>query len=82
MQLVLHSRRRLHAQNRPFASGRPTGEPAVCDGTSEPFEVTLTSTDARRLGKGAAAWSASGYVEGDTGTQTVHVPPTPIALTR
>jgi hypothetical protein len=57
-------------------------EPAVCDGTSEPFEVTLTSTDARRLGKGAATWSASGYVEGDTGTQTVHVPPTPIALTR
>ena len=57
-------------------------EPAVCDGTSEPFEVTLTSTDGGRLRKGAATWSASGYVEGDTGTQTVHVPPTPIALTR
>jgi hypothetical protein len=57
-------------------------EPAVCDGTSEPFEVTLTSTDGGRLRKGAATWSASGYVEGDTGTQNVHVLPTPIALTR
>src|SRR4029450_3774491 len=31
-------------------------EPAVCDGTSEPFEVTLTSTDGGRLRKGAATW--------------------------
>ena len=32
--------------------------------------------------QGAAAWSASGYVEGDTGVQHVQVPPTLITLTR
>jgi hypothetical protein len=57
-------------------------EPAVCDGTSHRFEVTLTGTGGKRFRQGAATWSASGYVEGDTGVQTVHVPPTPIVLTR
>ena len=57
-------------------------EPAVCDGSAQRFEVTLTGTGGRRFQRGAATWSASGYVEGDTGTQTVHVPPTPIALTK
>jgi hypothetical protein len=55
-------------------------EPAVCDGTSQPFEVTLTGTGGKRFRQGAATWSASGYVEGDTGLQFVQVPPTPIVL--
>jgi hypothetical protein len=57
-------------------------EPAVCDGTSQPFEVALTGTGGKRFQRGAATWGASGYVEGDTGMQNVHVPPTPITLTR
>jgi hypothetical protein len=57
-------------------------EPAVCDGTTQPFEVTLTGTGGKRFRQGAATWIASGYVEGDTGLQHVQVPPTPIALTR
>jgi hypothetical protein len=57
-------------------------EPAVCDGSAQPFEVTLTGTGGRRFQRGAATWSASGYVEGDTGTQNVHVAPTPIVLTK
>ena len=55
-------------------------EPSICDGTSRPFKVTLTSTGDERFRRGAATWSASGYVEGDTGLQDVHVPPTPILL--
>jgi hypothetical protein len=46
-------------------------EPAVCDGTSQPFEVTLTGTGGARFQRGPATWSASGYVEGDTGLQHV-----------
>jgi hypothetical protein len=42
----------------------------------------LTGADGQRFKKGAATWSASGYVEGDTGMQNVFVPPTRIALTR
>jgi hypothetical protein len=57
-------------------------EPSVCDGTAQPFEVTLTGTGGRRFQRGAATWIASGYVEGDTGTQIVQVPPTPIVLTK
>ena len=57
-------------------------EPSVCDSTSQPFEVTLTGTGGKRFRQGAAAWSASGYVEGDTGVQHVQVPPTLITLTR
>jgi hypothetical protein len=57
-------------------------EPAVCDGSTQPFEVTLTGTGGKRFRQDAATWSASGYVEGDTGLQHVQVPPTPIALTR
>jgi hypothetical protein len=57
-------------------------EPSVCDGSAQPFEVTLTDTGGRRFQRGAATWSASGYVEGDTGTQNVHVPPAPIVLTK
>lgn len=57
-------------------------EPAVCDGSAQPFAVTLTGTGGRRFQRGAATWTASGYVEGDTGLQNVNVPPTPIVLTK
>jgi hypothetical protein len=57
-------------------------EPSICDGTSQPFEVTLTGTGSKRFRQGAATWSASGYVEGDTGLQHVQIPPTPISLMR
>jgi hypothetical protein len=57
-------------------------EPTVCDGTSQQFQAPLTGTDGQRFKQGAATWSASGYVEGDTGMQNVFVPPTGIALTR
>ena len=56
--------------------------PSICDGTSQPFEVTLTGTDDKRFRQGAATWSASGYVEGDTGLQHVQVLATPISLMR
>jgi hypothetical protein len=56
-------------------------EPAVCDGTSQPFQVALTGTGGKHFRKGAATWSASGYVEGDTGLQHIQVLPTPIVLT-
>ena len=55
-------------------------DPSVCDGTRQRFEVTLTAAEPLRAG--AATWLASGYVEGDTGVQHVHVAPTRITLTR
>ena len=57
-------------------------EPAVCDGSAQAFAVTLTGTGGGRFQRGAATWIASGYVEGDTGLQTVQVPPTGIVLTK
>jgi hypothetical protein len=57
-------------------------EPTVCDGTDQPFAATATVVGTRRLRAGPATWSGSGYVEGDTGLQNVHVPPTPITLAR
>ena len=57
-------------------------EPTVCIGTDQPFAATLTVTGTTPFRKGAATWSASGYVEGDTGLQHVTVPPTAITLTR
>jgi hypothetical protein len=57
-------------------------EPSICDGTSQPFEVTLTGTGSKRFRPGPATWSASGYVEGDTGMQHVQVSATPIGLMR
>jgi hypothetical protein len=56
--------------------------PSICDGTSQPFEVTLTSPGGKRFRQDAATWSASGYVEGDTGMQHVQVLATPISLMR
>jgi hypothetical protein len=58
-------------------------EPSICDGTSQPFEVTLTGSGGGRFRQDAAAtWRASGYVEGDTGVQHVQVSPTPIILVK
>ena len=57
-------------------------EPAVCDGTDQAFTTTVTVVGTRPFQVGGAQWSASGYVEGDTGLQSVHVPPTPLRLTR
>ncbi|MEU5883585.1 hypothetical protein [Spirillospora sp. NPDC047279] len=70
-------------QTRNGQTARAIGylEPSVCDGTARTFSVTLTGYGARFV-RGAATWSASGYVEGDGGLQHVHVPPTPITITR
>ena len=57
-------------------------EPSVCDGTAQPFEVTLTGIGRQRLRTGPGTWAASGYVEGDTGVQHVQVAPTAITLTK
>ena len=57
-------------------------EPTVCDGTSQPFAVTLTGTGGQRFRVGPATWIGSGYVEGDTGLQHVQVPPTAIIVTQ
>jgi hypothetical protein len=71
-------------QHRPGGTVAAFGflEPAVCDGTSQPFEVTLTGTGGERFRPGTPSWSGSGYVEGDTGLQHVQVPPTRIVLVR
>jgi hypothetical protein len=57
-------------------------EPAVCDGTAQPFTTTLTGVSHRPFRPGPATWSASGYVKGDGGLQHTAVPPTPITLRR
>lgn len=57
-------------------------EPSVCDGSAQRYKVTVTGTSGRRFRAGPATWAASGYVEGDTGLQHVHVDPTPIMLWR
>lgn len=69
-------------QARPHGRAVAIGflEPAVCDGTPQPFEATLTRTAGPRFRPGPATWSASGYVEGDGGLQSVFVPATPIRL--
>lgn len=50
-------------------------EPTRCDGEPHPYAEPLTAV-AGTLRRGAATWSASGYVEGDG----VFVPPTPIRI--
>jgi hypothetical protein len=57
-------------------------EPSVCDGRAQSYAVTLTGTGGLRFTTGPATWSGSGYVEGDTGLQHVHVDATPIIITR
>ncbi|MGI5215490.1 hypothetical protein [Plantactinospora sp. CA-290183] len=54
-------------------------EPAVCTGQPQQYAVELVSYSGP-LVAGAASWSASGYVEGPGGAQSVYVPPTPIRI--
>jgi hypothetical protein len=54
--------------------------PTVCDGTQQWYAVELTTVGGATLRRAAATWSASGYVEGDTGMQNVSVPPTRIRI--
>jgi hypothetical protein len=53
--------------------------PTVCDGRSQRYAVDLTAVNGT-FQHGRARWSASGYVEGSTGLQTVFVAPTPIKI--
>jgi hypothetical protein len=55
-------------------------EPTMCDGRVYPFSVDMPSASELRFHRGQAVWSASGYVEGDGGLQTVSVPPTAIRI--
>lgn len=55
-------------------------EPSVCDGSAQPYRITLTGSSGQRFRVGSATWAASGYVEGDTGLQHVHVEATSISL--
>jgi hypothetical protein len=58
-------------------------EPSVCDGSPQPYRITLTGTAGLRFSTGTATWGASGYVEGDGGRlEHVHVEPAPITLRR
>jgi hypothetical protein len=53
--------------------------PTVCDGRPQRYAVNLTAVNGT-FQPGRALWSASGYVEGSTGLQSVSVPPTPIRI--
>ncbi|GIJ64103.1 hypothetical protein [Virgisporangium aurantiacum] len=54
--------------------------PTVCDGTGQWYAVELTAVGGATFRRAAARWSASGYVEGDSGMQNVSVPPTRIVI--
>ena len=54
--------------------------PTVCDGSRQWYAVELTSVGGATFRRAAARWSASGYVEGDSGMQNVFVPPTRIRV--
>lgn len=56
-------------------------EPTVCNGRLKRFTAEVTAASGSFRG-GPATWSASGYVEGTTGTQNVFVPDTPIRIKR
>lgn len=56
-------------------------EPTVCNGRLKRFTAEVTAVSGSFRG-GPATWSASGYVEGTTGTQNVFVPDTPIRIKR
>ena len=53
--------------------------PTVCDGRPQRYAVDLTAVNGT-FQHGRARWSASGYVEGSTGLQSVFVPPTRINI--
>lgn len=54
--------------------------PTVCDGNRQWYAVELTAVGGATFRRAAARWSASGYVEGDGGLQSVSVPPTRIGI--
>jgi hypothetical protein len=54
--------------------------PTVCDGNRQWYAVELTTVGGATFRRAAARWSASGYVEGDTGVQSVSVPPARIRI--
>jgi hypothetical protein len=54
-------------------------EPRVCTGEPQWYATELLAT-AGRFTLAVAQWSASGYVEGPDGVQSVHVPPTRIRI--
>jgi hypothetical protein len=54
-------------------------EPRVCTGEPQWYAAELPAT-AGTFAPGAAQWSASGYVEGPGGVQSVYVPPTRIRI--
>jgi len=54
-------------------------EPRVCTGEPQWYAAELIAT-AGTFRRAAAQWSASGYVEGPGGVQSVHVPPTRIRI--
>jgi hypothetical protein len=56
-------------------------EPTVCNATLQRFAATVTAVSGR-FRRGPATWSASGFVEGTTGSQNVFVPDTPIRIKR
>lgn len=68
------------AESATPASGYGYLEPTACDGAIHPFSVDLPSVSELRFRRGVALWSASGYVEGGGGLQTVSVPPTEIRI--
>lgn len=55
-------------------------EPTICDGAAHGYAVEITAVGAQGFRRGAAKWSASGYVEGDGGLQHGSVPPTAIRI--
>lgn len=55
-------------------------EPTTCDGAGHAFSIDLPSVNEVLFRRGAALWSASGYVESDGSLQTVSVPPTAIRI--
>jgi hypothetical protein len=57
-------------------------EPTACKGADQPFATTLTVTVTTPFRVRHATWSASGYVEGDTGLQHARLAPTPTSHTR
>ena len=56
-------------------------EPTVCNGRLQRFAASVTAVSGS-FGRGPATWSASGFVEGTTGTQNVFVPDAPIRIRR
>jgi hypothetical protein len=54
-------------------------EPRICTGEPQWYAAEVSAT-AGTFARAAARWSASGYVEGPDGVQSVHVPATRIRV--